>query len=166
MPFFPALVIGGPPDSGKSVLTAHLTWALRERGVAHYVLRACPDGEGDWTALADRDTVRTILVPRRWTRAFVELVCRDLDRRHLPLIVDAGGRPRPWQEPIFERCTHAITLCRYASKARESDGADGTPEGWDERIARHNLQLVADLRSDLHGQSCIVRRFLPQFEQV
>lgn len=143
---FPAIVIGGPPDSGKSVLTANLTQALRERGIEHYVLRACPDGEGDWTYLADWALVRTIRIPRRWTPRFVELVCRDLERRHLPLIVDAGGRPQPWQEAIFERCTHAILLYR----------ADGTPAGWDKRIIQHNLQLVADLRSDLHGESRIL----------
>jgi len=97
---FPAVIIGGPPNSGKSVLTANLTQALRQRDIQHYVLRACPDGEGDWTYLADQELVRTILVPRTWTRAFVEHICHDLEHRHLPLLVDVGGRLQPWQEPI------------------------------------------------------------------
>ncbi len=48
MELFPAILVGGPPHSGKSVLTYSLTQALRRRGVDHYVLRAAPDGEGDW----------------------------------------------------------------------------------------------------------------------
>jgi len=36
---FPAVVIGGPPHSGKSVLTYLLTRQLRALRVEHYVLR-------------------------------------------------------------------------------------------------------------------------------
>ena len=65
MELFPAVLIGGPPNSGKSVLTYNLTQALRERGIQHYVVRAAPDGEGDWVSEADRSLVRTILVPSK-----------------------------------------------------------------------------------------------------
>jgi CRISPR-associated protein Csx3 len=147
MAFFPAVMIGGPPDTGKSVLAACLTQALRERGVQHYVLRACPDGEGDWTYLADQDLVRTILVPRQWTPSFVEHVCRDLQRRHLPLIVDVGGRPQPWQEAIFDQCTHAILLTPD----------DAARAKWAELAARHGLQVLADLTSDLNGETCLIQ---------
>jgi CRISPR-associated protein Csx3 len=140
---FPAVIIGGPPNSGKSVLTANLTQTLRNRGVQHYVLRACPDGEGDWTHTADQELVRTILVQRDWTSAFVEHICRDLERRHLPLIVDVGGRPQPWQEAIFDQCTHAILLTR--------DEASRT--AWLGQTAHHGLLLLADLHSDLTGKS-------------
>jgi CRISPR-associated protein Csx3 len=148
MEHFPAVIIGGPPDSGKSVLTANLTQALRERGVAHYVLRACPDGEGDWSHLADQEQVRTLVVPRQWTPSFVEHVCRDLERRHLPLIVDVGGRPQPWQEAIFGHCTHAILL----TKDEDSHHA------WLDRVTRHGLILLADLRSELEGESVLADR--------
>ncbi len=143
MELFPAVLIGGPPNSGKSVLTANLTQALRRRGVQHYVLRACPDGEGDWTHTADQERVRTIIVPRAWTPAFVDHVCRDLKGRHLPLIVDVGGRPRPWQEPIFDHCTHAILLT--------PDEASRLT--WLDLIARHGLPCLADLRSALKGEA-------------
>ncbi len=143
MELFPAVLIGGPPDSGKSVLTANLTQALRERGVQHYVLRACPDGEGDWTHMADQTLVRTILVPRRWTPAFAEHICQDLEHRHLPLIVDVGGKPTPWQEAIFDQCTHAILLTLdEASRAT-----------WLDRATRHGLLLLADIQSDLKGEN-------------
>lgn len=145
---FPAVIIGGPPDSGKSVLTANLTQALRERGVAHYVLRACPDGEGDWTHLADQEQVRTLVVPRRWTHAFVDHICQDLERRHLPLIVDVGGRPQPWQEIIFDHCTHAVLLTKDESSHR----------AWLDRVTSHGLILLADLHSEIQGASTLVKR--------
>jgi len=148
MELFPAVLIGGPPDVGKSVLTCNLTQALRERGVQHYVLRACPDGEGDWTYLADQQFVRTLVVPRKWTQEFVTRVCRDLERRHLPLLVDAGGRPTPWQEAIFDHCTHAILLTRD----------EPSRTAWLDLVARHGLQLLADLRSELRGTEKLVAR--------
>jgi CRISPR-associated protein Csx3 len=143
MELFPAVLIGGPPNSGKSVLTYNLTQALRERGVQHYVLRAAPDGEGDWASEADPSLMRTILVPKTWTPAFVAHVCASLARRPLPLIVDVGGRPTDWQEPIFDRCTHAVLL---------------TPDepahnAWLSLVERHHLILLADLRSELRGIS-------------
>ena len=145
MALFPAVLIGGPPNSGKSVLATSLTHALRQREVEHYVLRACPDGEGDWTQQADQALVRTILIPRAWTSAFVDHVCRDLQRRHLPLLVDMGGRPQPWQEGILDHCTHAILL----TPDEDSRGQ------WGERLRRHGVSLLADLHSALEGPGSV-----------
>nr|HID14684.1 hypothetical protein [Anaerolineae bacterium] len=145
MELFPALIVGGPPDSGKSVLTYHLTQTLRKWGVDHYVLRANPDGEGDWRAEIDPDLVHTILFPRNWTLAFVENVCQDIARRRLPLVVDIGGRPQPWQETILDHCTHAILLTPN----------DDAHAHWLALLRRHNLLLVADLRSELHGANVV-----------
>ena len=146
MELFPAVLIGGPPNSGKSVLTYNLTQALREQRVQHYVLRAAPDGEGDWVSEAKQSIIRTILVPKTWTPAFVEHVCESLTHRPLPLIVDVGGRPIAWQEIIFDCCTHAVLLTPDES----------THTLWVDLVSRHNLILLADLRSDLHGANQIV----------
>jgi CRISPR-associated protein Csx3 len=87
--------------------------------------------------------LRTILVPREWTPAFVDHVCESLAQRPLPLIVDAGGRPKSWQEAIFDRCTHAVLLTPDTAARDE----------WLARVGRHNLILLADLRSELDGTS-------------
>ncbi|MBC7222968.1 MAG: hypothetical protein H5T59_01605 [Anaerolineae bacterium] len=145
MEIFPAVAIGGPPHVGKSVLAYSLSQALRARGVQHYVLRAYPDGEGDWANEAQQALVRRIRVKGWGSPQWVARVCRDIRSRHLPLIVDVGGRPTPWQEAVLGCCTHMILLHRDAASRRE----------WQHRARRHGLPLLADLRSDLHGRQVV-----------
>ena len=145
MELFPAVLIGGPPHSGKSVLAYSLTQALRQRGVQHYVLRAAPDGEGDWANEAAQRLVRTLRIKGGFTPGFVDHVCDSLAGRHLPLLVDAGGCPTPEQERIFDHCTHAVLLT--------PDEASQTY--WRAIAERHNLPVVADLTSRLAGESVL-----------
>ena len=88
----PAIIIGGPPHAGKSVLF-RASPEFNEQGVAHHAIRACPDGEGNWSQETDQEMVRLIRIKGHWTDEFLEGICRDLERRHLPLLVDMGGRP-------------------------------------------------------------------------
>jgi CRISPR-associated protein Csx3 len=145
MELFPAVIIGGPPHSGKSVLTYSLTKALRERSVDHYVLRAYPDGEGDWANEADQKLVRRIRVKGDGTPQWIARICRDIASRHLPLVVDVGGRPTDWQEAVFDHCTHAILLTPDDSSQAE----------WRDLAARHGLPLLAELRSTLTGDDVV-----------
>ncbi len=141
MELFPAVAIGGPPHAGKSVLAYSLSQALRARDVQHYVLRAYPDGEGDWANEAQQALVRRIRIKDWGSPRWVEHVSRDILNRHLPLIVDVGGRPTPWQEAILDCCTHFVLLHRDEASRRE----------WKSLAQRHGLALLADLRSELHG---------------
>src|SRR5258707_1004052 len=88
----PAILIGGAPDAGKSVLTYNLTQKLRELKIPHYVFRANPDGYGDWYFKMD-ENVRQLIKHKEgeWSATFLKLVCRELPHRLLPLIVDMGG---------------------------------------------------------------------------
>jgi CRISPR-associated protein Csx3 len=143
---FPAIFIGGPPHSGKSVLTYGLTRALRQRGITHYVIRAAPDGEGDWANEADQALVRTLRVKGDFSQAFTDSVCENLAKRHLPLIVDAGGRPTPYQERIFDCCTHAVLLSLDAD----------TMAHWRDIAWRHGVPVVAELTSHLEGDQHVI----------
>ena len=143
---FPAILLGGPPHSGKSVLTYLLTQELRTRRVEHYVLRACPDGEGDWSQEAPTDRVQLLRQKGQFSTEFVDRVCRDLAQRHLPLLVDVGGKPTPDQERIFDLCTHAVIV----------SCSDAGLEEWRERCARHGLAIMAELRSTLAGEDAIL----------
>jgi CRISPR-associated protein Csx3 len=137
----PAVVIGGPPHSGKSVLAYSLSRALRVRDVPHYVLRAYPDGEGDWSNEADRELVRALRVKGVGTPEWVRRITRDIAARPLPLLVDPGGKPTLWQEAIFRECTHGILLCPD----------DASRQAWRARFNANDLVLVADFKSELHG---------------
>src|SRR5437868_15477036 len=104
----PAILMGGPPNAGKSSLTYNLTRELRRREIPHYVFRANPDIEGDWFLQGDLETVRQIQLRvwdyRHWTDIFREFVCRDLAHRDLPLIVDLGALRRHADNCILQVC--------------------------------------------------------------
>jgi CRISPR-associated protein Csx3 len=141
----PAVLIGGPPHAGKSVLTYSLTRALRQYGIEHYVMRACPDGEGHWSQEAPRQVAEAIRKKGVYTDEFVHSVCADIESRKVPFIVDIGGLPRGEQFQIFRSCTHAILL------------SHPTPASvnWHELVRAYTLELLADLISTLDGPSAL-----------
>lgn len=141
----PAILIGGPPHSGKSVLAYSLSQVLRARKVAHYLLRAAPDGEGDWSQVMDPSAVHAIRFKGAWTAEWVRIVCRDLAARVMPLLVDIGGKPKADQMAIFDQCTGAILLTPNDEEAAR----------WRTLVASHGLPIIADLRSTLEGKSNI-----------
>jgi CRISPR-associated protein Csx3 len=147
---FPAILIGGPPHSGKSTLTYRLRAALSERGVTHYVLRAHPDGEGNWHTEVPRSVVKALRerAKRPWSEELARLVSRDIGARHLPLLVDVGGVVSAENEMIAAQCTHAILIAHDWALL----------EPWRELAAAQGLGLVAELRSVLDGPSSIIDR--------
>lgn len=140
-PLFPAILIGGPPHSGKSTLTYRLSHALRARGIQHYALRASPDGEGNWSMEAPQALVAELRMRAKsdWTPAFAAAMSRDIANRHLPLLVDAGGKPSAETEQIAAVCTHALLLA-----ARLEDLAP-----WHALLERQGRGLIAELHSVL-----------------
>lgn len=144
---FPAILIGGPPHSGKSVLIYSLTRALREAHISHYVLRACPDGEGDWAYQIPQDLVQTLRVKGAFTPQFTQQVISYLQKRQLPLLVDVGGKPTPEQEQIFAHCTHAILL--IADRPDDSDAFESDLQTWQTIMERNQVPILDIFRSDL-----------------
>lgn len=143
----PAVIIGGPPHSGKSVLAYSLTQALRRRDVPHYVIRAYPpDGEGDWFVGGDPTTVRRYRLKGARSEAWLPPLLRDIAERHLPLIVDMGGMPTPEQRAVLGVCTHGILLTPDAA----------TRAQWHDWFESYGLVLMADLRSALRGRNALV----------
>lgn len=145
MELFPAILIGGPPHSGKSVLAYNLTRMLRQHHIEHYLLRACPDGEGDWSNEIDQARVKTIRVKGEWTSEWVERIRRDISKRHLPLLVDVGGRPNKEQEVIFSSCTHAVLIAPTLDSLAE----------WRTLAERNGLTVLAELNSTLDGTDAV-----------
>lgn len=141
----PAILVGGPPHSGKSVLAYSLSQALRTRKVAHYLLRAAPDGEGDWAQEMDWRWVQAIRFKGAWDEHWVRVVCRDLAARIMPLLVDIGGKPTAEQMAIFDQCTGAILLTPNEEAAR----------AWRAMVTERGLPVIADLRSVRTGESML-----------
>ncbi|NJO05934.1 MAG: hypothetical protein HC876_10655 [Chloroflexaceae bacterium] len=148
-PLFPALFLGGPPHSGKSTLLYRLSHALRERGVEHYALRASPDGEGDWSQETAPDQVRVLRMRAKtdWTPQFAERMSRDIDRRHLPLLVDVGGKVSPETERIAAVCTHGILLSNNTAAFSE----------WTALLHQQGRMVIAEIVSQLDGPQIVTQ---------
>ena len=144
----PAILIGGPPDAGKSVLTYNLTIALRKLDVPHYVFRASPDGEGDWSFKGELETVREFRAKseHKWSDIFRKIACYDLPHRQLPLIVDIGGRPKEGDTCIFQTCQYAILIFRR-------DASEEDLQTWHSYIDKNKLELIKEIRSQRSGES-------------
>lgn len=136
---FPAILLAGPPHSGKSVLSFLLTDHLRKMRVPHYLLRAAPDYEGDWYLEENLDTVHLLRLrnKRGFTPQFVAQQLNIIQNRWLPLLVDIGGKPQGDQFDIIRACTHSILLYR--------DQEDYT--AWRRHLDGSGLLPVAELRS-------------------
>lgn len=148
----PALLIGGPPHAGKSVLFYSLTQALRERGIAHHAIRACPDGEGNWSQEADQETVRLIRIKSdSWPEEFTERLCRDIEQRLLPMLIDMGGKPQGTQLQLFQHCTHSLLLLKPEDEQ--------STKLWCSLIEANGLLPLAQLNSSLKQPTTIVDTF-------
>ena len=142
----PAILVGGPPHSGKSILSYSLSQALRSRKCAHYLMHAAPDGEGDWSQQAKQAIVNQLRFKGDWSLDWIRIVCRDIARRTVPLLVDVGGKPFGEQFAIFNQCTAAILLTPNEAAAQL----------WRGYAHGHGLTLLADLRSDLTGANALL----------
>jgi CRISPR-associated protein Csx3 len=136
---FPAILLAGPPHSGKSVLAFLLTQRLRDRNVAHYLLRAVPDGEGDWFHAGPSEQMQTLRIQhkRGYTSEFIHHMLKALENRWVPMLVDIGGRPQGEQIALMMNCTHVILLYR--------DGRERVE--WQGLIKAARLQTLAELHS-------------------
>ena len=138
---FPAILLAGPPHSGKSVLAHLLTEHLWRMGISHYLLRAVPDGEGNWFHTGKLDTVHLLRQRNKhgFRPEFVAHMRRVIEQRWLPLLVDIGGKPQDDQFDLLRACTHLVLLYR-----EQDDYAV-----WRKHLDDAGLRPVAELRSQL-----------------
>jgi len=159
----PALLVVGPPDSGKSVLSHGLWQRLVQENPKVYLQRAQWDGEGNWWLELGED-----LDPDRreaWKAAYKgELTDRffpyqaqailNLRRQQDLVIVDVGGKVQPEKQPLLEACSHYLVI--------SSDPAAIEP--WHEFCRdRGNLQPVAVIHSSLESGT-VVHQEMPYVE--
>ncbi len=143
MNLFPSVLIAGAPHTGKSVLSYLLTQHLRQMDIPHYLLRAAPDGEGDWFFHGPPDNVYLLRASKKhpFTEAFTLKMLNVIRNRHLPLLVDMGGKPRGSQFGILNACTHAVLLYRDETERSR----------WSEWLVAHNVHIIAEFQSKREG---------------
>ena len=135
----PAILFAGPPHSGKSVLAYLLSQRLRDARVPHILLRAAPDGEGDWSYESPEEVRVRQRQKGLYTAELITDLLRAIRGRSLPMLVDIGGRPRDTQFQLFTACTHVIQLWREADDRQE----------WAAWLEEQNLIPIACLHTRL-----------------
>lgn len=128
------IIIGGIPDSGKSVLTYALEQTLNHNGYNNRVhtLRAHWDGHGDWyLSMLDRNKadIHSISVgnPRKTPeekKAFFKKQAELTEKLRSTMdlaIVDFGGYFQESDLVLVQRCTHYIIICKCPDKAGQDE---------------------------------------------
>lgn len=112
----PALMVVGPPDSGKSVFAHALFQALLPMEPNVYLQRANWDGEGNYVLEmgedADLEAFKVAnkgqLTPEFFGYHAEAILA--LRRRKALVIVDVGGMVQPEKQPILEACSHYLII--------------------------------------------------------
>ena len=122
-----AILIGGPPDSGKSVLCYALRRSLLEKDqkLKVFIQRANWDGEGNWALeMSDRQTAQQLKEANTRRIHLLEnsqKLMNDYFTYHAKAIkniqgvmdivlVDMGGKIQPEKYPILQQCSHYIII--------------------------------------------------------
>jgi len=131
-----AILIGGPPDSGKSVFSYALRRSLfeKDKKLKVFIQRANWDGEGNWVQeMSDREiaeelkeanTRRIHLLENR------EQMMKNYFGYHAKAIknirdvmdivlVDVGGMAQEEKEPILEQCSHYVIISHSQERVGE-----------------------------------------------
>lgn len=135
-PTRPAILIGGPPESGKSIFSNALRRSLNQKWPEQQIFlqRANWDGEGNWSHEShDQDFAKRLikeherrihehkdaaeLIPeyfRYHTRATANL--RQLVNL---VLVDVGGKVQSEKLPLVKQCTHYIIISKKPELVQE-----------------------------------------------
>lgn len=141
------IVFCGPPHSGKSVFLSNLIEKMPTD--SHTILRACPDGEGNWSN--NKNQNETILVRKKgkFTPEFVNNVCNAIDNQTSKIsLIDVGGVISKENEQIFKHCDSFVIVSRD----------EESKEKWLEFGNKLGLQCLGAIDSKLEGQDEIYKR--------
>lgn len=136
------VAVGGPPHSGKSVFLAALYVFLAARGIKFFLQRACPDGEGVWSAETDPRIVAEIRRKGSFSQEFMLFTLKSIENlgKTVPLVLlDLGGRRTAENAEILKRSSYLIIL---SSKKEENDA-------WVEFARAEGCETIAIFESRL-----------------
>lgn len=130
-----AILIGGPPNSGKSVLSNALRMSLlaKKPEAQIYLHRANWDGEGNHTfETPDRDLATRLTKENKFKldqHLNADKLIGEYFKYHAQAtanirqvvnlaLVDVGGVPDPVKTPVVEQCSHYIAISNDADKVQ------------------------------------------------
>lgn len=135
------IVFCGPPHSGKSVFIANLISKMPTD--SHTIIRACPDGEGNWSNNKGQNETNMVRKKGKFTDTFIDDSCKAIDNQtNKVVLVDVGGIMSKENEKIFKHCDSFIVLSSDEKKKKE----------WLEFGENLGLECIACLDSSLEGQ--------------
>ncbi|MEC4985085.1 MAG: CRISPR-associated ring nuclease Crn3/Csx3 [Oscillatoria sp. PMC 1068.18] len=121
----PALLIVGPPNSGKSVLSHVLFQTLLSTNPDIYLQRAHWDGEGNYVLELGADATEAEIerfkaankgqLSSRFFPYHAQAILQ-LRRQKALVIVDVGGMVQPEKLPLLEACTHYLIISSQAEE--------------------------------------------------
>lgn len=132
----PVLVVGGPPDSGKSVFSKALLGAMKRRFPQQqtFLHRGNWDGEGNWSHdITNRELVKRLVTQherrihersdaKERMAVFFEYHAQavaNLQRVVDWVIVDIGGKPQPEKEALLQQCDYGIIISSSPERVAE-----------------------------------------------
>jgi CRISPR-associated protein Csx3 len=156
--YCPAVMVVGPPDSGKSVFSHALFTALLPTYPNIYLQRAHWDGEGNWIlelneSVSDAEREAHKLANKgSLTDGFFfhhAQAILNLRRQKQLVIVDVGGKVQAEKVPLLEACTSYIVISAQPEAIAS----------WHEFCHdRGNLKCLAVIHSSLEACETIQKR--------
>ncbi len=147
------IIIGGPPNSGKSTLAESLAIALRSLGVDAYAEEldlASPTlefirGKMGWE---ERQGTK-----KEWTPELAEKAAALFEftsTKHAIVIGDAPGKITPESKTIAKKANYAIVLCR--------DDCRGEIRKWQKFFKEMQIPVICVATSKLTGKGNVVNK--------
>lgn len=148
------VVVGGPPHSGKSVFIQALRKRLHQLNPESflnnfYIIRACPDGEGDWFGEIPESEGRQFKISGDFTDNFAEKMAQAIENAKKVkniVLVDVGGKLDKKNNLIFSKCNSGIIVSNNYESALEWKGAFDLSE----------IKFLARINSVLNGKNELI----------
>jgi len=143
----------GPPHSGKSVFLQLLVKELQQKDYNNfnsefYIIRACPDGEGNWSGEVAPELVKILRYKNAFTDEFVNSICShliELKKTKKYVFVDCGGIIDKKNQRIFNLCSHSIVVAKDSNSVCEWIGAAKSCELIISAIVLSSLENVSNV---------------------
>ncbi len=148
------IAILGPPNSGKSVFVHSMLNSLRNYKNGSlidnfYIIRACPDGEGNWFNEIESNIGKIFRIKKSFDDEFAITISEHINNTKESksiIIVDCGGKIDKKNQIILNSCSDCIIISSNKEEIPEWIGAAKSSE----------LNILSIIHSTLEEKSEII----------